>query len=258
MRFFAFLKKTAIVLLCLSVLLVAGGFLCVHSYNRFDKEGQASCLANYTHAAGNYYLDVTPNDECLIMLQALVSSLSSNVSDAFLKDWKVIISPNMPDSFVVPEDKLVYSGQLTNGSEEVLVLGYSNWHLRTMFIRAQQEPTSVLKVFAHELGHYFDYEFGSPSASAVFGKIYREHKDSFTEHDSADTIGYSAVSQQEFFATVFKEYLLAPRHLKAVAPDAYDYIDGIYKDVSNNPAASTTVKYDLESAIVVLKKNLSR
>lgn len=251
MKAFSFFKKTLLTLLCLFVFLIIGGFLCVHSYSRFDQDQQASYLAKYTPASEMIYTDVTPNNETIDKIEDLIASLPDNISSGFLKEWKIIISPNMPDNFITNTETAQLS-EADDNSGDIVVLGYSDWHLRLIFLKAQPDPDAVYKVFAHELGHYFDYEFGSPSLLDEFGKVYEQCKDSFVEHDASDTIGYSKTSREEFFATAFKEYLLAPEQLKASAPKAYTFIDHTFNQVSNNPSATTTAKYDLQSALIVL------
>lgn len=259
MKFLSFLKKTTFTLVCLFVFLIIGCYLCVYSYSRFEHEEQVLCLKNYFATSENIYTDVTPNEETTLKITEFISSLSPNISSVFLKDWKIIISPNAPRALNLSTDEIQHpSTESENTTEIISILGYSDWHLRLIFIKAQPDPVTMFHVFVHELGHCFDYEFGTPSSTDKFKQIYALYKDTFIEIDNTNTsVNHINSTEEEFFATVFKEYFLSPEHLKINAPQAYEFFDALYAQVSANPAASSTVTYDLQSAFLILKKKTS-
>lgn len=252
MKIFPFFKKLIIILLLICIFIIVAGFLCANSYSSFDKSGQTSCLSNYAHIEKNYYTDLTPNRETIAKINSFVDSLSPSSSGAFLKEWKVVISPDMPTALQQSATKQKILTGPDSSTDKVHVLGYSDWHLRLIFIRAQPDPNEVYKVFIHEMGHYFDYEFGTPSSTGEFRELYSLYRDSFSEFDPSAPTGYAISSTKEFFATVFKEYFLYPEHLLSEAPEAYFFIEDLYNSVSKNKNAASTVKYDLQSAIITL------
>lgn len=257
MKVLSFFKKITLVVVCLFIFAIIGCYLCSRSYSRFDQDGQKAILANYSPAAENVYTDVTPNSETISQLNAFISSLPPNVSKVFSDEWKIIISPNLPTALNLRNSEQQAEPNSSNSLQEPLsVLGYSDWHFRLIFLKAQPEPDATYKVFIHELGHCFDYEFGTPSANDEFQQIYNQYKDTFIEADYLDLVSYANSSPEEFFATVFKEYFLTPEHLKTNAPLAYSFIADLYNEVSSNDAANTTVKYDLQSSLLILKKKL--
>lgn len=243
MKVVSFLKKAAIALACLFALLIAGSILCARSYSHFNDPGQTSCLAAYTKVSDNVYTDATPNPETLSELNALLSNLSPNVSKVLQRDWKVIISP-------IPPKSLNIINETTTSS----VLGYSDWHLRLIYIKAQPDTDATREVFIHELGHCFDYEFGTPSATDEFLQIYAQYKDELPELDHPGVTNPTNTSPEEFFATVFKDYFLFPEYLKTTIPKAYYFFDAIYTEASQNAEADTTMRYDLQSSLFILKK----
>lgn len=165
---------------------------------------------NYVCVMNNFY----SNKDCSIydveMLNEFVETLPPVFIREFRENWKVII-----------ED---YASNTTIG-------GYTDWDSRIILVKKQTNFTDTLDTFVHELGHCFDFEYGSVSYSDIFGNIYDLYKDDFSEQYTNSPVGYSTSSAIEFFATCFKEYLLYPEHLKTVAPKAYNFVNNFYEDI---------------------------
>ena len=256
MKVFKLFKKLLIFLVSMCVLIIMGGLLCTYLYAHHDQPGQSQAISGHTLISENFYTDITPNREGVAQLKGFISSLSPNVSAPFYKEWKVIISSNMPSVLIEASKQLENTTTSADNTLDFSTLGFSDWHLRVIYLRAQPEPEKAFMVFAHELGHYFDYEFGTPSETKEFQEIFLLYKDSFVEADPSSTVGYATSSPSEFFATAFKEYFLFPAHLKSVAPKAYDFISTVYTEVSNNENASITFKYDLRSVLFAVENRL--
>lgn len=174
---------------------------------------------NYTCVINNFYINEESNVDDAKMLNEFVETLPPIFINEFRNNWRVIVEDYIPSPIGFPND--------------VTIGGYTNWNSRSIFIRKQTSSTDTLDTFIHELGHCFDFEYGSVSYSDLFGDIYNLYKDDFNEQYSNSPIGYSTSSAVEFFAACFKEYILCPEHLKTVAPKAYDFIDDFYEDIQN-------------------------
>ena len=172
---------------------------------------------NYTCVMNNFYIDEDSSVDDAETLNEFVETLPSVFINEFRNNWRVIIEDYIP-------------------APNVTVGGYTNWNSRIILVRKQTNSTDTLDIFIHELGHCFDFEYGSVSYSDLFGDIYDLYKDDFSEQHTISPVGYSTSSAAEFFATCFKEYLLYPEHLKMVAPKAYNFVDDFYEDIQ-------TIKY---------------
>ena len=176
-----------------------------------DMTDAYSCVLNNFYVYGESSVDEAE------MLNEFVETLPPVFIREFRSTWRVII-----------EDHPI---ALTGASLNVVVGGYTDWQSRIILVKKQTEFADTLDIFAHELGHCFDFEYGSVSFSNEFGDIYDLYKDSFVEQHEISPDGYSTSTTAEFFAACFKEYLLYPEHLQTVAPNAYDFVNSFYEDI---------------------------
>lgn len=174
---------------------------------------------NYTCVMGNFYVNGASRVDDAEKLNEFVEALPPAFVREFKNNWRVVIE----DYFI----------STTGHASDIVLGGYTDWNSRTILVKAQTEYADTLDIFAHELGHCFDFEYGSVSFSTEFGDIYNLYKDSFSEQYESSPKGYSTSSTSELFAACFKEYLLCPEHLKTVAPKAYDYVDIFYDDIQS-------------------------
>lgn len=172
---------------------------------------------NYTCTINNFYINDESSIDDAKMLNEFVESLPPIFINEFRSNWRVIIDDYILSPIGFPNN--------------VIIGGYTDWNSRSIFIRKETSSTDTLDTFVHELGHCFDFEYGSVSYSELFGDIYNFYKDDFIEQYTNSPTGYSTSSAVEFFAVCFKEYLLYPEHLKTAAPKAYSFIDDFYKDI---------------------------
>lgn len=177
---------------------------------------------NYSCAINNFYVNEDSSVDDAKMLNEFVESLPPVFIREFRNDWRVII-----------DDCVFYPTGFPNN---VIISGYTDWDSRIIFIRKEANSADTLDTFVHELGHCFDFEYGSVSYSEFFNDVYDFYKDDFTEQYTNSPIGYSTSSAVEFFAACFKEYMLYPEHLKTVAPKAYNFVDNFYENIQ-------TIKY---------------
>lgn len=257
MRFVRFLKGVAWLIVGFFVFMIILGYCMASSYAAFDPSVQAVIAEDIPLVADNFYSDSEVCPESIVQMQDFVAGLPDAVTAGFYNDWKVVVSDEMPAGLLEHAEAHAENQFVADSSLETEVGGYSNWRLRVIYVKNYTDPQKAFHVFVHELGHVFDYEFGSVSSSEEFGAIYSLYKDSFSEMDSLSTDRYAVHSQDEFFATVFKEYFLFSSHLEAAAPKAYHYFDSVYQEVSRNPDAESTMKYDLQSAIFFLNEKLA-
>lgn len=269
MKIASFFKKLLCVLLALVVFIISFAFYCTYSYSRINKKTHAAVLADYSLITDNVYSDSSITEDTMyafenfisVLLPAFISQLSTNVVAPFNEDWSVIISAEFPATLEKfnSENSLKAPDQI---DLDYVISGYSNWQLRIIYIYLQADPSKMYESFIHELGHCFDYEFGSPSLSGEFLDIYSTYKASSAEKGEDAFSKYAVSTTSEFFASVFTEYFLTPEHLEEIAPDAYHYFDNLYKEVTNNSRAASTLKYDLQSAVLradaALKEFLTR
>lgn len=174
-----------------------------HIFARKDITDDYICVLN------NFYISKDSSIDDVKPLNDFVDTLPPVFIREFRKNWTIII------------------GQHDNNE----IGGYTDWGSRLIFINKQANYVDTLDIFIHELGHCFDFEYGSVSYSSLFDDVYYLYKDNFSEQYTNSPDGYSTSSSVEFFATCFKEYMLYPEHLKTVAPEAYAFVDYFYKDI---------------------------
>lgn len=251
----SFIKKLVIILSAVLLFIVVASFVYVGVYSYFNADEQTLTLKDYSNIQDNFYSDKNNKDDNLAnikQLEGFISSLPPNVAMVYAKDWVFIITDKIPLKALKMIDKEV-PGNSDSSDEDVIISGVCNWHTRAVFLKSEPDVKRFETIFIHELGHCFDYEFGSLSSTDEFKNIYLMYKDTYVEQTYYSPENYAASSESEFFATLFKEYFISPDSLKLQAPEAYDYIDTIYKEVSEDGSADTTLKYDLQSVVVAFK-----
>lgn len=248
---FSFLKTLFAIICALIVFILALGPLSAYSYAHHDRETQKACVSECSFTSGNFFFSDPLNRETIDTFSTFISTLPPNVTAALMSDWKVVVSSSVPQPLQKFIDAKISLLPYAKKKETFSVFGYSNWNARIIYIKDLPNHGEMLRNFVHELGHYFDYEFGTPSATDEFIRIYSLYKDDFSEMDSSALAGYAISSREEFFATVFKEYLLYPKHLKEEAPEAFDFLNAIYTEVVNNSNATRTLKYDVQSVFKI-------
>lgn len=209
-KLFKILAYIALWVLVISVIAV-----CI--YERHDRTARDANISAYTHVADNFYVDSNCNDEAVSVMNEFVDILPTVFVEEFRDDWVVII-----------EDKIEPPASWPSN---VVIDAYTHWQSRVIILRNQTDSNKMLNTFVHEIGHCFDFEYGSVSYSDVFHEIYSLYQLNFLEQDPYAAPGYATSSPVEFFATCFKEYLLYPEHLKTAAPKAYTFIDLFYNNV---------------------------
>lgn len=206
-------------------------------YEIRNKSMQDDLSSHYTCAVDNFYIDESTRIDDVEMLNSFVDTLPPVFIKEFRKDWKVIVEDQIP----TPD----------NWPDYITIGGYTDWDSRIVIIRKQTDPYDMLDNFVHEIGHCFDFEYGSVSYSYLFSDFYELYKDDFDEQYVRALDGYSTSSPVEFFAACFKEYMLCPDHLKDTAPKAYIFVDEFYKDVEK---LKHTYVYDLGSVANTLRR----
>lgn len=259
MKLLSFMKNLSIILIVLLLFIIIAGFVYAYSYSYFNADEQAIILRDYSNIQGNFYIDKNKEEhaEAIKQMNAFISSLSPNVAKVFSKKWAFVVTDNIPLKMLKTRNEETHYDS-SDHDKKIVINGVSNWRTRTVFVQFDSNMDKINTVFIHELGHCFDYEFGSLSSTDEFKEIYSSYKDTYIELMRYSPENYAASSEAEFFATLFKEYFISPYSLKLQAPEAYDFIDTVYKEVSENDSADITVKYDLQSVIVKFKNNFKR
>lgn len=247
------LKKFIVFLLYAAIFLIIASLVFIDAYAHHDEGAQQSILSDYHAITGNFYSDDTANKKSIKKLNEFLNTLPTSITETFSKEWAVIVVKEAPTQLQEYLEDHNGENPFSHPPVGTRWTGYNNWKLRLIYIKPQEDTEKLRKVFAHELGHGFDCEFGFLSATDEFYNIYEAYKDTFSEKNCISPQDYAVSTAAEFFATVFQEYCLSPKHLKKEAPQAYDYIDKIYNEVADNPDASVTLRYDLQSAFLTLK-----
>lgn len=193
------------------VLLIAAAIVTI--YEVPDVFAWDDTINNYIKVNDNFYTDDISNKDTINQLDTFVEELPPIFVKEFKSCWRVIIEDNDNISY--------YNGNIVGG--------YTDWSSRTIYIQEQADFNDTLEIFAHELGHCLDFEYGSMSYSDWFNEIYETYKDTFSTQYTNSPDGYETSSAEEFFAACFEEYLLYPEHLKETAPKAYKFIDNYYE-----------------------------
>lgn len=215
--FIEFMEEALFVLVrIMSIVLVASLFI-IGLYEMPNIAAWDGLTDGYTCVMGNFYVNSAYSVDEASMMNEFIETLPPAFKKEFKSNWRVIVE----DYYITP----------TGNINDVILGGYADWRSRVILIKKQTDPVDTLDIFVHEIGHCFDFEYGSVSFSNEFVDIYDLYKDNFSEEYNISPDGYATSTAEEFFAACFKEYLMYSDHLKTVAPKAYDYLDHFYKDV---------------------------
>ena len=209
---YAFLRMFAWITL-ISVIIIGNYELPYYIFTQDD------ITDGYTYVMDNFYTDKSYSANDVEKLNDFIETLPPVFIREFRNNWSVIVADCIPVS--------------ASSNNSTAVGGYTSWYYKVIFIKRQTNYTDTLDIFVHELGHCFDFEYGSVSYGYLFGDVYDLYKDDFKEKHTISPDGYATSSSVEFFATCFREYMLYPKYLKNVAPEAYNFIDCFYKDIQD-------------------------
>lgn len=255
MKIISFLKSLLINAFYVLMFLIIAGCVYIYSYRYYDVSRQDAALEEQTLITDNFYS--SNKDESSIknvsLMNDFLSSLPSNVSALFQNKWAIVLVDEMPLSSQDSDEDTKEPG-----ASDAETVGYCDWRPRLIYVKTQTNPEKLLSTFVHELGHVFDYEFGTPSETDEFKLIYSLYKGTYKEDPSFSAPDYISSTPAEFFATIFKDYLLYPEHLQSSAPEAYEFIGKLYNEASEIEAANTSFKYDLQSVLLNIKKQFKR
>lgn len=254
MWFIRFIGKSLKLLILVVVFIFIAGYFLAYSYARFDISEQTEIIEDFAIVSDNFYTDNKTHLASIDQMQEFISCLPSSISDTFRKEWKVVVSSKVPAGLLGYMDDQQDMLVIDNPSKVIETGGYSNWHLRIIYVKAYSDPEETFHVFLHEMGHFFDYEFGCLSLQQDFRRIYSLYANTFHEADIYSSDNYGISSPAEFWATIFKEYFLFPEHLTNETPEIYSFFQTVYQEVVNNVDASNTLRYDLESALLVIRE----
>ena len=220
----------------LSLSIVATLLCCFisYTYTYHNPQQQEKYLIKYTQTPETNYIYTDNSNRAkksAEMITSFINNLPKEVIADFTKQWKIIIAPNVSSDILIQTD------------------GATSWEAKIIALNTHSDPTDTYNTFVHEFGHYFDLSHSYYSKSEDFNAIYEKYRDTYIELDDKTPKEYPTSSSLEFFASIFKEYFLYPEHLNQIAPDAYIYIDTIYKE-------AVTPKSDLETLIRTAKNNV--
>ena len=231
------MKKLLKILICITVYILIAAVIVISIYERHDVDTQEMMVSEYIHVEDNLYVDEKCDIEKALVMNEFVEELPSSFVTEFRDDWKVIIDDDIPTH--------------DTWDDRLSITGYTYWQARIIVIKDQSDTDELLDVFAHELGHCFDFEYGSVSYSDIFNEYYSLYRDDFTEYDTDTLAAYSTITNYEFFATCFKEYLLYPEHLESEAPKVYIFVDDFYNDAAE---LKRGYAYDLGAVVNTLRR----
>lgn len=139
---------------------------------------------------------------------ALALVPASVLADFDEQNWSVVLTSTKDLSCYMPAGVTV--GNVT---------GLTAFSENTIYVRASSRE--IVESTGHEFGHYVDYRLAWPSQTARFEEIWRDEKDSY-----ATVAGdYPVVNQKEFFASVYNDVLLKRDARRALAPQAFSFIE---------------------------------
>jgi len=259
MKFLSFVKKLFVAITVFLLFVIIAGFVYTYAYGFHNTDEQTIILKDCINIQNNIYSgnNTDVNMDAVEQMDNFISSLSTNVAKVFSRDWVFIVTVQMPFNVLDNTNKET-SYTPDNPNQNIIINAVTNWRTRTVFIKSESDMKKFKTIFIHELGHCFDYEFGSLSSTDEFKDIYLLYKDTYVEQLRYSPEKYASSSEAEFFATLFKDYFISPHSLQLQAPEGYDFIDTIYKEVSGDNTADTTLKYDLQSAIIKLKNGFNK
>lgn len=103
------------------------------------------------------------------------------------------------------------------------IIGLTVVSENTIYIENEQK--SIRKALVHEIGHYIDYKNGYISSKKDFQYIYKLESGRLL--DSKDNYKVASYNSKEYFAEVFRAYILNKTSLKARAPLSYSYMNNL-------------------------------
>lgn len=229
-------------LLCFLALFLVGAIFCFiisHQYTNYSTQDQSAAISRYTQSEASDFIYTDESRQAhraIKKINQFIQSQPSSLTEDFLNEWKVIIAKDVT---------LDYSESTA---------GLTVWQSRLVLLNTYDDSYIVYGTFIHEFGHYFDMSHGFCSKSPKFQTLYAKYKDIYCEQDQFIPASYTSSTAQEFFASIFKEYYLYPEHLKALAPEGYEFIDSVINDATTHSSWQYDVKNNVMGYYRSLKK----
>lgn len=110
-------------------------------------------------------------------------------------------------------------------------VGLTDYNEKVIYIDASKEGQER-NTLIHEFGHYYDYLLGYKSGTEEFLALYDKYKDNYLEFEymnlenvlsDSEEIDYATTNEREFFAILFKDYILHSNYLEDNYPELYSY-----------------------------------
>lgn len=115
------------------------------------------------------------------------------------------------------------------------LIDYIKKDIQIKATRDGQETAIIL----HEIGHYMDWSNDFISSENEFIVLFNKYKDgSYVEYEyngiyaPKEEMLYATKNSRELFATICKDYIIAPEYLRNEYPDLYKYIKDIFDSYS--------------------------
>jgi hypothetical protein len=215
-----------------------------NAYNFFDAlcnpTATTTTSLNTTAIAGYESENIVADKRGTITYKQLSDGIlyDTSISDTYVKQAKSWLT-SIPKSVMA---RFISDGWTYIFTDEKLVIGNSNadyytalcnYRYLVISIRVGIRQASQQNAI-HEFGHFVDYTYSNGtylSNNPDFQALFEKYKSTYKESGSGATVGYATSQATEFFATTFKDYLLYGSKLKTQAPDAYAYMDNLYKTV---------------------------
>lgn len=194
-----------------------------------EKEGQFYGQ-EYSRGEVQMTIEEGMSEELFGEVQQALSIIPPEVLKAFIKEgWKISIVSSIDTTHSQYEDEDIlpqYADSFSNTKSNLVQIKNPN-------------TTGIVKErMLHEMGHFADSYYGKASESDAFRKLYENYKSDYMEYRIAnaekgsitnDDIEYAASRDYEFFACVYKDYILYPDYVEERFPELSDYFFNLTK-----------------------------
>jgi len=176
--------------------------------------------------SGTTYEDIQIN---LLIEEGISDNVLSNVEVAFKKVPSKLIKMFQDDNWTIQIVSKI--------KDEENISGLTDYKEKSIYILGDNLGQEV-ETLIHEMGHYLDYKLGFISEKEEFNLLYNKYSNDYIEYQyknfsniDLEEMNYLKTNNKEFFASTFKDYIVAPIYIEETAPGIHKFINKIIKDL---------------------------
>lgn len=215
-RILSFFKTSVLILITIIIVLtlVIGlsttitFFIIKNNQKEFDETFQNKY--EYVESYGYYKDDIVDINDSNERFEIVYDKLPEHLLNIIKNNWVILVSEKEP----IKIETAILPAGCTYSKERVIWLmdGFNE------------------ETLCHEIGHALDISLGTKSESKGFYCFYGKYWNVYKEFNNVAIDKHSTSTSDEFFASLFTDYILHYDYLNEHCPDVVIYFDNLFKN----------------------------